>query len=61
MKDFIKVTLTEEMDNREIWISKYQIVYMEDDKKHSQSIITLINAELKVKESVLEIIEKFKA
>jgi len=52
MNDFIKVTRTEDSDGGEIWVSKYQIVYMEPDERHHQTIIQLSNVEIKVIESI---------
>lgn len=59
MSTFIKLTRTAESEGGEIWISKYQIIYMEADDRHSQTYIHISNGEIKVKESVNEILIKF--
>jgi len=58
MKDFIKVTRTDEFYGGVILISKYQIVYMEADEKHHQTIIQLPNLEIKVIDSIDEILKQ---
>jgi len=56
MKDFIKVTRTEDSNGDVIWVSKYQIKYMEDDERHSQTFIYMTNEEIVVKETITEIL-----
>ncbi len=58
MKDFIKVTRTEDTNGGEIWVSKYQIKYMEADERHSQTFIYLPNDELIVTETIIEILNQ---
>lgn len=60
MANFIKLTEKEGEAERELWISKFQILYLEDDARHNQTIIRLANnEELKVKENIQEILSKF--
>lgn len=62
MADFIKVTEIVEMTREpyeydaERWISKYHITEMEDDKAHNQSLLTYDGREMKIRESVEQII-----
>jgi hypothetical protein len=58
MKNFIKVTRTEDCNGGEIWISKYQIIYMEADDRHAQTLICLTNNEIKVTESISDILSQ---
>jgi hypothetical protein len=58
MKSFIKVTKTADTGGGEIWVSKYQIVYLEPDERHSQTYIYYSDKELKVIESVPEILNQ---
>lgn len=59
MANFIKVTRTEDTGGGEIWISKYQIIYMEADERHSQTDIYCVNMEIKVIEGISEILAQF--
>jgi len=56
MKTFIKVTRTTDTTGGVIWISKYQIQYIEPDERHSQTYIHYGDKEIKVTESVKEIL-----
>jgi hypothetical protein len=58
MKNFIKVTRTDDTEGGEIFISKYQIVYMEADERHSQTYIYSTGKEFKVKEKISEILSQ---
>ncbi len=51
MKSFIKVTRTDDTGGGEIWISKYPIIYLEADERHSQTYIYYSDREIKVIES----------
>jgi hypothetical protein len=56
MKNFIKVTRTEDSNGGQIWISKYQIIFMEADVSHSQTFIQLPNYEINVTENISDIL-----
>lgn len=56
MATFIKVTRTADTNGGEIWLSKYQIVYMEADERHSQTFIYCADKELKVIETIADIL-----
>lgn len=58
MKSFIKVTKTGDSGGGEIWISKYQIAYLEADERHSQTYIYYSDKELKVTESITAILNQ---
>ncbi len=59
MKDFIKVTCTEDSEDGVVWISKYQIIYMVADERH-QTYIYCPNKEFKVTENITEILEQIR-
>ena len=59
MKNFIKVTGKEDTTVGVVWVSKYQIVYLEADEDHSQTFIYCSGGrEFKVAESVSEILKQ---
>lgn len=59
MGTFIKLTRTADTTGGEIWISEYQIIFMEEDEKHSQTYLHTSNGEIKVTENVKEILTLF--
>jgi hypothetical protein len=60
MNNFIKLTLLEDNYSRDIWVSPFQIKYIESDESHNQKFIYFSNDEIKVRETVSEILKKFK-
>ena len=58
MKNFIKLTLTNDSNGGEIWVSKYQIIYMEADEPHSQTYVYVATGEIKVTESISDILSQ---
>lgn len=58
MNQFIRVTRTLDSEGGEIYISKQQIIYLEEDKRHSQTYIYCIDREFKVIETVSEILSQ---
>lgn len=59
MTTFIKLTRINSIENEEIWVSKYQIVYMEEDQRYSQTYLFTTLGEIIVAENITEIIAKF--
>ncbi|NBR15818.1 MAG: hypothetical protein EBQ94_08605 [Flavobacteriales bacterium] len=58
MKTFIKVTQLPGTKDETIYISKYQIVYLEADERHSQTFIYCTNKEFTVIETIDQILSQ---
>lgn len=59
MGSFAKVTRTSDSEWGVIWISKYQIIYLESDERQERTTIYCQNNEIKVEETVAEILKQF--